>query len=59
MCDVAVEGFRFEAAAACNVDLITPFMAVFTHYADLSPISESSVSLSRATGPSETAAILI
>ena len=44
MCDVAVEGFRFEAPASCNIDLINPFMAVFTHYSDLTPIGISSTS---------------
>ncbi len=44
MCDVAVEGFRFEAAAPCKIDLINPLMAVFTHYGDLSPVGVSSSS---------------
>jgi len=44
MCDVAVEGFRFEANAPSSINLINPFMAVFGHYGDLTPIGISSTS---------------
>lgn len=42
MCDVAVEGYRFEAAATCNVNVINPTMAVFDDFADLSAVGISS-----------------
>ncbi len=44
MCDVAVEGYRFEAAANCNLNVINPTMAVFDDFADLSAVGISSTS---------------
>jgi hypothetical protein len=41
---VATEGFRFEAAAPCNVNVINSTMAVFTDFADLSAVGISSTS---------------
>jgi hypothetical protein len=44
MCDVATEGYRFEAAGPCNVNVINPTMAVFDDFADLSAVGISSTS---------------
>lgn len=42
MCDVANEGYRFEAAAPCEVNVINPTMAVFNDFDDLSAVGISS-----------------
>jgi hypothetical protein len=44
MCDVAVEGFRFEADAPSSVNVINSTMAVFADFGDLSPVGISSTS---------------
>jgi hypothetical protein len=44
MCDVTVEGYRFEAAAPSSINVINPTMAVFTDYGDLSPVGINSTS---------------
>ena len=44
MCDVSVEGYRFEANASCTINVINPTMAVFTDFGDLSAVGISSTS---------------
>jgi hypothetical protein len=44
MCDVTVDGFRFEAPAPCQIDVINPTMAVFGDFVDLAPVGIASTS---------------
>lgn len=44
LCDISNEGYRFEAAAPCQVDVINPTMAVFNEFDDLSAVGITSTS---------------
>ena len=44
MCDIAVEGFRFESAAPSSINVINPTMAILSDFSDMSHDGISSTS---------------
>ena len=44
MCDIAVEGFRFEAAAPSSIDVINPTMAILCDFTDMTLVGINSTS---------------